>query len=438
MIAWIFTIFMSSAMMLVATEKDASSGQTEAVRRLRGQGEVKLAQLTNGAWTLLVGGKPYVVRAIEYGVDKIGTMPPLMNQWMKDDDNQNGKPDGPYDSWVDSNGNGKQDPNEPTKGDFALLRDMGCNTIRIYHPDNLNKDVLRDLTKTYGIRVIMGNFLGAYGLGSGASATEGTDYTDTNQRQKMLEGVKAMVQEHKNEPYVLIWMLGNENDVEGSKDNSTFNNTNARSEPEAYAKFVNEVAEWIHENDPNHPVGVCNATNALLPYYKKYSPALDIIGMNSYAGGYGFGSLWSRIKNQVDRPVLITEFGADAYDQKKGAVDEDAQARYHSGCWRDIMNNSYSGNGAGNALGGVVFQWIDKWWYSGSSSEQDTTLGAWAGAAPDGWYNNEWLGITSFGTKDSPPTLRHLRAAYRAYQEMWVHDNFNAYPPNAKKGRPIN
>lgn len=403
----------------------------------RGHGKVRLVQSQTGAWTLLVDGKPYFVKGIEYGVDKVGTYPPLMNQWMQDDFDNNGKADGPYDSWVDDDGNSQQDFDEPAVGDFELLKQMGCNTIRLYHPDNIDKEILRDLYHTYNIRVIMGHFMGAYAIGSGASATEGTDYSDPKQQATMMREIQAMVQEHKDEPYVLFWMLGNENDFEGSQGNSTFNNTNARKMPETFAKFVNSVAEWIHANDPDHPVAVCNATTRLLKYYKQHAPAIDIIGMNAYVGSYGFGSLWNRVKQDVGRPVLITEFGADAYDQQKDAVDEQAQMRYHQGCWRDIAQNSSQGFGAGNSLGGVVYSWLDKWWLIGSPKVQETKEGAWAGAAPDGWYNDEWLGIAGQGDGSNSPTYRHLRAVYKAYRDMWVQNKLAQPEVIKRRGRPV-
>ena len=53
---------------------------------------------------------------------------------------KNGIVDGPYESWVDTNKNNKQDDNEKIVGDFQLMKEMGVNTIRIYHvPDTPDK-----------------------------------------------------------------------------------------------------------------------------------------------------------------------------------------------------------------------------------------------------------------------------------------------------------
>jgi hypothetical protein len=236
----------------------------------------------------------------------------------------------------------------------------------------------------------------------------------------MKVNVRAMVEESKDEPYLLMYMLGNENDALGSTDNSTLNNTNAVLKPEAFAKFINEVCLMIKKMDPDHPVGVCLATNKLLPYFAKYAPAVDIIGFNAYTGPFGFGPLWHRVKTTFDRPVLITEYGTDCYDLKKKEVDEEYQAHYHKKSWQDIENNSFWGNKERNAIGGVVFCWMDKWWLIGSPHEHDTSLGARPGPNRGGYFCDEWMGMCGQGDGSKAPYIRQLRKAYYQYRdELW-------------------
>lgn len=385
-----------------------------------GAEKVSVIKDEQGFWQLLVGTSPFIVKGIDYSPDTIGIWREKTNEWMKDDFNCNGRVDGPYDSWIDKNGDNYQDLDEETVGDFKLLKDMGCNTIRIYHPNDIDKNLLRNLYEVYGIRVIMGNFMGAYAVASGANWETGTDYTSYSQRRMMKEDIKQMVLEYKDEPFVLLWMFGNENDSEGSYDNSTFNNTNAAKEPEAYAQFVNEICRMIKKIDPNHPVGVCNGTYKLFPYYARLAPEIDIIGMNVYNGPYGFGTLWKRIRLLFDRAVLITEYGTDCYDQSKGQIDENLQVQYHRRAWNDIIDNSFYGDMAGNALGGVIFCWLDKWWLCGSNKVHDAELGAWPGLSNDGWHNDEWMGICGQGRGIRSPFLRELRKAYYVYKdELW-------------------
>jgi len=385
--------------------------------------DTRVVKNNKGVWKLLVNNKPYFVKGMAYGCEKVGKSLSESTDWMWADYNDNGILDGPYESWVDINRDNYQDSYENRVGDFALLKAMGCNTIRIYHCDNINKDVLRDLYYNYGIMVIMGDFLGAYTKGSGASWDRGTDYSDDGQRRAMIESVKKMVQENKDEPYVLMWMLGNENDVSGNAFNSTATNTNAWKKPEVYAKFVEEVCKIIKQEDTTHPVAVCNATTKFLKYYAKYCPSIDILGFNQYSGPYGFATLWSRVKAECDKPVLITEYGCDSWNSKKSMTCEIYQANYHKGAWKDIENNSFWGDKVGNSIGGVAYSWLDRWALIGSPKLHDTTLGAWEGPTIDKLFNDEWLGFCSQGNGKYSPLQRILKNVYYMYQEeLWDWD----------------
>ena len=193
---------------------------------------VKVEKDPHGHWELLVDGEPYFIRGMDYRVTKVGQSPDdgTLRDWAEYDDNRNGRSDGPYDAWVDANRNNHQDPDEPVMGDFELMRQMGVNTIRWYMNDFKqqipHKELLRDLYFTYGIRVAVGNKFGAYTIDSGAAWRDGTDYRDPRQRARVLESVRRMVEEHKDEPYLLLWLLGNEN-------NYRFTNTNAADYPDA-------------------------------------------------------------------------------------------------------------------------------------------------------------------------------------------------------------
>src|SRR3989338_8056119 len=138
-----------------------------------GTGSVQLVQFENRHWQLRVDGKPFMIKAIAYTPTPVGRTPDQgynLDSWMVTDLNENGKIDGPYDSWVDKNKNNKQDGDEPAVGDFKLMKEMGVNTIRLYH-HSMNKELLRQLYKDFGIRVIMGDLLGMYAVGSGEIGT---------------------------------------------------------------------------------------------------------------------------------------------------------------------------------------------------------------------------------------------------------------------------
>lgn len=390
-------------------------------------GRVQVVKYQNGHWQLQVDGKPFVVKGVTYVNTKIGESPHVgtLRPWMTLDDNGNGLNDGMFDSWVDINRNNHQDPNEFVIGDAQLLKTAGFNTIRVYHgqfpdgrydPSGYNKDLMRKLNEEYGIFFVMGDFFGAYTVGSAADWNEGTDYTDPVQRERMRRSVEDMVRDHKNERYVLMWLLGNENQHPHTR-------TNADRKPREYARFVNEVAEMIHRIDPDHPVAVGNLGYEGLKELAKDAPAVDIYGANAYSGEYSMGSVVQQTKFFYDRPLMFTEWGSDAYAQGKG-VDEAAQAEYIKGNWLDMKAHMAGRRGEGNVIGGIVFEWMDEWWKSGRDTGpnpqwRQSVAGDMVFPYRDGWAHEEWYGITGQGDGSHSPYLRQLRQAYFTLRELW-------------------
>jgi len=396
----------------------------------RGTGLVHLVKYSNGHWQLRYGGQPFVIRGVSYSPTEVGIGPSNDRQfgsrWMFCDNNTNGLIDAPYEAWVDQNTNGIQDLDEPAVGDFQLLSEMGCNAIRYYLPttssntfdeSQINKALLRDMFERYGIGVIAGDFLGAYTIGSGADWATGTDYTDPMQRVSMKDVIRQKVMALRDEPWLLMWLIGNENNMRGDHKGINATRTNASAHPEAYASFLNEVAEMIHELDPNHPVAIGNLETGLAEHYARMAPAIDIFGINSYRGAGGFGGLFNEAQTKFDRPVLIIEYGCDAYAEGEG-VDEPAQAGYHENGLKDIVLNQAGGALAGNSIGGIVFQYVDEWWKA-KSPRHHQTKSQWRGPLPDGYMHEEWLGITGQGTGSDSPRQRHLRETYYMYKNAW-------------------
>ncbi|MHC4122176.1 MAG: glycoside hydrolase family 2 TIM barrel-domain containing protein [Planctomycetota bacterium] len=421
-----------------------SCGNTPNIVEERG-GRVKVVKYYNNTWQLLVDEKPYFIKGVVFVPVKIGEDPgeATMRDWMYYDDDNDGKNDIAYQTWLDKNKNNKRDFGENIEGDFKFLKDMGCNTIRLYHvasnnlilgdiykknastalqfDHSVNKELLRRLYKDYGIMVIMGNFLGAWTIGSGASWEEGTDYANSRHRANIKKSVQAMILDNKDEPYVLMWLLGNENNI------ATWSRCNAQKEPEAYAKLVGELAEMIHELDPKHPVAVCDGDNFnTLRQYAKHAQAVDIIAYNSYRGKYGFGTLWKAAKSIFDRPIFISEFGMFSYNTDVGE-DENLQLEYIRGCWRDIVLNSaeyYERDKrfTGNSLGGVIFDWVDRWYMDGTPYIHNEGFRNWD--SPDGLLHEEWFGIMSKGD-GSDSLMRQKRKTYDYFKDVWSRDKIS-------------
>jgi len=365
---------------------------------------------------MFVDGAPYFVRGMGYVINPVGESPEgggrPWTDWAFSDVNHNGRIDGPFDAWVDANQNNKQDPDEPTVGDFQLMKEMGVNTIRWYcnaYPPNqkTNKELFRELFEKYGIRVVAGDYFGAYAIASGATYEQGTDYRDPVQQEKMLASVRQMVLENKDEPYLLLWLLGNEN-------NLSLTHTNASQYPEAYARFLNRAAQLIHELDGKHPVALSHGGGSeFLKFYKQFAPDVDILGANAYMGAYGFGLFWKDVRKDYGKPILYTEYAGNENVTEKG------QVAYHRGCWRDIEKNRAGGSGAGNALGGLAQEWLDRWWPGGDPDHHATVDMSQSISSGHAW-NQEYAGFCTQGDGSQSPFLRQLRPVYYLYKdELW-------------------
>jgi hypothetical protein len=420
-------------------EKPLDLSKIPVIKTMGGP-KVQLKEYENHHWQLFVDSQPFTIKCVTYSVTPVGLSPDrgtwnVSRDWQLVDTNKNGLHDGFFESYVDLNGNGVRDANEPVVGDARLLKDMGANTLRLYH-HLYDKELFRRLYKEYGFYVLLGDVLGGYAVDSGATWTDGTDYRNPAQQERMLEGVRKMVEEFKDEPYVLMWVLGNEN-VYGVGNNSG-------KAPDAFFALVDRAAELIHTLDPTRPVAIANGDVLNLAVLREKAPHIDVFGANVYRGEQGFGrSFFQDVREQLDKPVLVTEFGAPAYAEGYSQAEaETYQAMYLVNNWEDLEANR-AGRGVGNALGGVLFEYIDEWWkansdlplkiqkeraewYASRSAQykslqptQHDELPQFGGPYLDGWSYEEWFGVVSQGNEKGSPFARELRPAYFRMKQLW-------------------
>ena len=67
---------------------------------------------------------------------------------------------------------------------------------------------------------------------------------------------------------------------------------------------------------------------------------------------------------------MFTEFGADAFNAIENEEDQESQAYYMVGNWKEIYENAAGLGKAGNSIGGFTFQFSDGWWKFGSMTEK--------------------------------------------------------------------
>jgi hypothetical protein len=257
-----------------------------------------------------------------------------------------------------------------------------------------------------------------------------------------------MVKLYKDEPGVLMWVLGNENNYSCLGHVNPWSSEEIDKEPDPqkqkamrakiYYTFVNDLAREIHQIDLNHPVALGNGELVGLEFAKEYAPDVDLVACIIYRGKT-FGNLFKSLKLTFDKPIFISEFGADAYDAYLKKEDQNMQAFFLESQWRQIYENlAGKKDGAGNCLGGAIFEWTDEWWKHNQDDPDSWNVHDTESNWSNGSYyfdikaegnknmNEEWFGLMALSQDlDQGINKRIPRKAYYVIREFWKNPNLN-------------
>ena len=161
----------------------------------------------------------------------------------------------------------------------------GANSIRTWGAGDAIS--VLDEAHSKGLSVVFGFWVGV--------ERQGFDYDDAKGVQAQLERFTEVVKAYKDHPAILMWGIGNENDL----FYSDFKVWNA----------INDIAKMVHEVDPNHPTMTVTAgiDVAEVQLIKERAPHIDIYGINTYGGLIG-------IDKEIraygwEGPYVIAEWG---------------------------------------------------------------------------------------------------------------------------------
>lgn len=121
--------------------------------------------------------------------------------------------------------------------------------------------------------------------------------------------LRELIRRDRNRASVIVWGVGNEN-----------------ADTDARLSFMSRLAASARELDPTRLVSAaCLINREHFRIEDRLAEALDIIGINEYFGWYepsldGLRQLFAN--SDPDRPVVITETGADALAGREGARGE--------------------------------------------------------------------------------------------------------------------
>ncbi|MFN8889323.1 MAG: glycoside hydrolase family 2 TIM barrel-domain containing protein, partial [Cyclobacteriaceae bacterium] len=257
--------------------------------------------------------------------------------------------------------------------EMSLLRNMGINTIRQY--TGVPARWIKYIYENYGIYTMLNHSFGRYGLTIDGAWAPNTEYGDPRVRKLLLAEVTQMVNDYKDTPGLLLYLLGNENNYglfwEGAEtEDIPIKDRKSTARATAMYKLFNEATLAMKLKDTGHPVAMCNGDLLFLEIIKDECKDIDIFGTNMYRG-VSFGDAFQRVKDELNKPILFTEFGADAFNVQDNAEDQESQAFYMVGNWKEIYANAAGLGKANNSLGGFTFQFSDGWWKFGQTKNLD-------------------------------------------------------------------
>ncbi len=363
---------------------------------------------------LLVNGNPFTIKGVGYSPVPIG------------DDPETTPPYGDYST---------SDYSSIYDRDLPLLRDMGANTIHLWIWNN-TADHLAFLDKAYNGGVNPIYVIAGYWINAGLDI----DPTSPNNvREQLKADFRKMVAVHKNHPATLMWAIGNELNAPlmyGNKMDDLFS-------------LINEMAAEarVEEGANYHPVTTPLWDSNLISTISTYDslvPSLDIWGANVYRGNT-FGNLFNDYQAVSDKPLIILEYGIDAYDNVHGNeyenIGNNYQADYAEALWKEIEANSDT------CIGGSIRSYSDEWWRGKHSTDPGcpdnnpayhSTCGYATTSHPDGYANKEWWGIMRTIDNNSGPDIMESRAVYYRLQSLWLPSPNISVNPTSKDFGSVN
>jgi hypothetical protein len=337
------------------------------------------SKVTTDGRLLKVDDKPFVVNAVDYQPVGIGEV--WQNAWKDRADR--------YDV------------------DFPRIADMGANAVRLYAP--LLTTNMLDTAWAEGLFVIPTFEVESVNLECAAG------------KSLMQDRFADMVNRWKDHPAILFWLIGNEVNL---------NLTAGVDLCTDWYPQLDSMALAAENAGSTHPVGtaVAGMTDVCTSCSDDLNLAnVDLWGVQLYPG-CNFGSAFANYDADpnCERPLIVTEFGVDAFHQPLaggGSEDQGIQAA----CLDTLVEDAHAdlavrAGGLGVLSGQAIFEWADEWWKAdcmgATSSTHDTCAAGVNLGFPDGKIHEEWFGIVALDSNDS--TGRPPRTAYTTVGEKWL------------------
>ncbi len=223
--------------------------------------------------------------------------------------------------------------------DYGLMRELGCNSFRTTHYPYSRSNL--DLADEYGFLVILETPAVGFRKAIGR-------FDDPEIIEKVKRVTQETIKRDRNRPSVIMYSLFNEPD----------------SEQEDFRTLLQEAKNEANKTDPTRPVTFVSDR----PLNDLCLDIVDILCHNFYFGWYTlYGDLVTAEKRLSetldeihkrfpDKPIIVTEFGADAIDgvhkDPPEMWSEEYQAELIKTYWKVFLSKDY-------VVGGHIWNFAD-------------------------------------------------------------------------------
>ncbi len=383
---------------------------TAAAPRLAAETNQVYPQKEAGGWSLKVDGKDYFVKGVVWGYTPVG-------------ENYS------YNLW----GHSDEFIMNVLDYECGLMKAAGINTIRCF--GLIPPKWVAYIHREHGIMTIVNHLMGRYGFNVNGAWIPQTNYADPATREAIKRDILGVVELYRDTPGVLMFALGNENNYGLEWASFEIENLPVGERHRERAKYLYSLYEEIiaagKQLDRKHPFTIVNGDIQYLDLIAGTCKSLDLLGVNAYRG-ISFTDLWKRVDKELGLPIVLMEFGSDAFNALENREDQSGQAHIVKGNWSEIYRKSRGKGEEGNALGGCLFEWRDEWWKYKQEENlfvQDNNA-SWS----NGGYsfdfiegrnnmNEEWFGICALGDpNDDGVYAARPRMAYDVIAKMFKMD----------------
>lgn len=192
--------------------------------------------------------------------------------------------------------NGKAVTETEIRENYNLAKEMNCNYMRLAHyPHNEKAARIAD-----EVGMLLWEEIPVYWA---------IEFENSSVYQDAQNQLTELIIRDRNRASVIIWSVGNEN-----------------ADTDSRLKFMSSLAKTAKKLDPSRLVSAaCLVDHKELKIADRLVEYVDIIGLNEYYGWYvpDFSKLTCLFENSNPlKPVVISEFGADARSGNRGTHDD--------------------------------------------------------------------------------------------------------------------